>query len=121
MKLTRIMIILAILSIGLTIGEPTSWPCSKATSDPNDPSSSQENQGPCSSTSVKPNSEISVSEGILAIEHTLVGYQSLGQNRALRFVYGSLSADPQPIISDLPPLFVSPLKLEFMFKQTVVA
>ena len=44
-------------------------------------------------------SETSISKGSLSEEHELVGYSSLGVERAPILVYNSLSADPQPIIS----------------------
>ncbi|MFQ5964050.1 MAG: MopE-related protein [Candidatus Scalinduaceae bacterium] len=36
--------------------------------------------------------------GNLAVDHSLSSYSSLGQSRALRFVYNSDHADPQPVI-----------------------
>jgi RHS repeat-associated protein len=44
-------------------------------------------------------SQVAVSSGELIEEHVFPSYRSLGQNRALRFVYRSLQADPQPIVS----------------------
>jgi hypothetical protein len=43
-------------------------------------------------------SEITLGTGSLLEDHTLVGYRSMGQVRALRLVYSSLRADPRPII-----------------------
>ncbi len=43
-------------------------------------------------------SETSVSSGELSEEHVLASYRSFDTPRSLRFVYGSLRADPQPII-----------------------
>jgi hypothetical protein len=44
-------------------------------------------------------SETSVTSGELTEEHVLASYRSFETPRALRFAYGSLRADPQPIIS----------------------
>lgn len=44
-------------------------------------------------------SETAVSSGNLMEEHELTSYRSFGQSRALKFIYNSTAADPQPIIS----------------------
>lgn len=51
--------------------------------------------GPCR---VPSGSATAVCSGDLTVDHTLVRYRSLGQPRALRLVYHSTSADPQPIV-----------------------
>jgi hypothetical protein len=43
-------------------------------------------------------SQTAVSPGSLTETHTLVSYRTLGQARALRLMYNSLHADPQPVI-----------------------
>jgi RHS repeat-associated protein len=57
------------------------------------PGNGLEKDGPVDWTS-----SIAVSSGNLTEDHTLASYRSLSQSRALRFVYNSTSADPQPIV-----------------------
>ena len=42
---------------------------------------------------------MAVRSGNLSEDHVLASYRSFGQSRALRFVYNSTGADPQPIIT----------------------
>ncbi|MBI3661256.1 hypothetical protein HY230_12400 [Candidatus Acetothermia bacterium] len=54
-------------------------------------------EGQCCETA-STGSETAVAAGNLEVSHDLVGYSSLGQSRALRFVYNSVRAEPRPII-----------------------
>ncbi|MCH8198169.1 MAG: VCBS repeat-containing protein, partial [Proteobacteria bacterium] len=56
------------------------------------------NNSPDDCTECNGNSGTHVNTGNLTEDHTLASYRSLGRSRALRLVYNSTSADPQPII-----------------------
>ena len=59
--------------------------------------SDSQDQSKCTDCPV--GSRTAVSSGNLSIEHSLASYRSSGQSRALRLVYNSLRANPQPITS----------------------
>jgi RHS repeat-associated protein len=59
-------------------------------------------------------SENGLKSGELKEDHTLAGYRSFGQQRALTFSYRSLSADPQPVVISstlIPERSIVPLSL----------
>ena len=65
-------------------------------------------------------SRVVLGTGALRESHTLVPYRSLGRARALRFVYDSTRADPQPIIrSDLTILKENALPETFSTRRVV--
>ncbi len=66
--------------------------------DPDD-NDNNDNQDPDKCCDAASGSNTAVANGNLAIEHELVGYQSLGVNRSLNLVYNSGRADPRPIVS----------------------
>ncbi len=62
-----------------------------------------------------------IGEGSLTVDHSTASYRSFGISRSLRFVYNSLLADPQPIItaatsiatlSSLPVTFSASLRVD---------
>ena len=58
-----------------------------------------ENQDQNKCTDCPGGSRTAVSSGNLRIDHTLASYRSLGQSRALRVLYNSSRANPQPVMS----------------------
>ncbi len=52
----------------------------------------------CRTAEVESTSAVELHSGELTEDHQLVGYQSLGQERSLQLRYGSLRADPRPIL-----------------------
>ena len=58
-----------------------------------------DNQDPCNCKDKNTGSSTAVGSGNLTEDHVLASYRSLGRSRALRFVYNSMGADPQPIVT----------------------
>ena len=66
---------------------------------PESPENNNENLNPSNDCGADLGSTTSISSGDLSVEHTLIGYRSLGQLRSPRLVYHSLHANPRPVIS----------------------
>ena len=70
-----------------------------SSSNPDGSENNSENQDQSKCTDCPAGSQTAVSSGNLGIEHSLASYRSFGQSRALRLIYNSLRAHPQPVTS----------------------
>lgn len=80
-------------------GAHTAQACFFIGEDPGDVSNNDFNRNPSECTYCSIGSETAVATGNLRIEHTLVGYRSLSESRALTLRYSSNAADPRPVVS----------------------